>query len=345
MNANCFLRRVLALTVLLALVASVTGAAWMVYPRSGSAPDGVAARDLAVVCFGYVDVEQGVARLGSKQSGRITAILVHEGDEVVAETPLLQIDDAPARSQLQQAETAFQIDQARRDQARLLVQVRETELRLQQSALDAAGNRLATARERVADAEDKLPPGRVRELKDARRDLEVAAEADKLHLVRLQIQAAERDLDQASAAVAARQEQVEQARQAVAECLLKAPFQGSVLRIRARVGELVGPLSPEALVEFCPDQPRLVRVEVPQEFAGRVRLGASCRLVDDYNPAEARSRGTVVRISDWYTHRRSILQEPMQFNDVRTLECLVRPDADHPPLRIGQRMRASIGAE
>ena len=53
-------------------------------------------------------------------------------------------------------------------------------------------------------------------------------------------------------------------------------------------------------------------------------------------------RGQVARISDWYTHRRSILQEPLQLNDVRTLECLIALDSGQPPLRIGQRVLVTL---
>jgi hypothetical protein len=52
--------------------------------------------------------------------------------------------------------------------------------------------------------------------------------------------------------------------------------------------------------------------------------------------------GRVIRVSDWYTHRRSILQEPFQLNDVRTLECLIALDRGQQPLRIGQRVRVTI---
>ena len=55
-------------------------------------------------------------------------------------------------------------------------------------------------------------------------------------------------------------------------------------------------------------------------------------------------RGKVVRLSDWYTHRRSMLQEPLQFNDVRTLECIVQLDPGQSALRIGQRVRVTLGA-
>jgi hypothetical protein len=63
---------------------------------------------------------------------------------------------------------------------------------------------------------------------------------------------------------------------------------------------------------------------------------------DDSN-APAVWRGRVTSLSDWYTQRRSILQEPLQLNDVRTLECLIAVDPDQAPLRIGQRVRVLIG--
>jgi hypothetical protein len=48
-------------------------------------------------------------------------------------------------------------------------------------------------------------------------------------------------------------------------------------------------------------------------------------------------------MSDWYTPRRSIIQEPLQFNDVRTLECIIQLDPDQQMPRIGQRVRVKLG--
>ena len=87
----------------------------------------------------------------------------------------------------------------------------------------------------------------------------------------------------------------------------------------------------------------LIRAEVSQEFAGRIREGQPAWIQDDTDATQA-WRGKVVRVSSWYTHRRSIMQEPLQLNDVRTLECIVAfDDPDPPAVRIGQRMRISIG--
>jgi hypothetical protein len=51
-----------------------------------------------------------------------------------------------------------------------------------------------------------------------------------------------------------------------------------------------------------------------------------------------------VHISDWYTHRRSIVQEPLQFNDVRTLECIIQIDPHAQMPKIGQRVRVMLGS-
>src|SRR5207302_71228 len=94
-------------------------------------------------------------------------------------------------------------------------------------------------------------------------------------------------------------------------------------------------------VLFCPDTPRLVRAEIDQEFASLVAVGQSAVIEDDTQPGIS-WRGTVLRLSDWYTQRRSVVLDPLQFNDVRTIECLISLDGGQVP-RIGQRMRVRIG--
>lgn len=82
--------------------------------------------------------------------------------------------------------------------------------------------------------------------------------------------------------------------------------------------------------------------EVAQESAYRVKIGDVATIHDDSNDSRV-WHGHVTTLSDWFTQRRSVLQEPLQFNDVRTLECLMTLNPDQPPLRIGQRVRVLIG--
>jgi hypothetical protein len=95
------------------------------------------------------------------------------------------------------------------------------------------------------------------------------------------------------------------------------------------------------VVLFCPSLPFIVRAEVEQEFAGRVAVGQKALIQDDATGGGSWT-GQVKSISGWYSHRRSMLLEPLQFNDVRTLECIITLDAGQAPLRIGQRVRVTL---
>src|SRR5262249_40130876 len=82
--------------------------------------------------------------------------------------------------------------------------------------------------------------------------------------------------------------------------------------------------------------------EVEQEFAGRVHVGQEAVIQDD-TTAGPRWHGRVIRRADWYTQRRSVSPEPVQFTDVRTLEIIVDLEPDQAPLSIGQRVRVTLG--
>jgi multidrug resistance efflux pump len=134
---------------------------------------------------------------------------------------------------------------------------------------------------------------------------------------------------------------VEQAEALLAECELKAPADGEVLRLLVAVGDVLSAQPRQPAVVFCPDLPRLVRAEVDQEFAADVRAGQPAVIEDDTQPG-VKWTGRVLRVSDWYTQRRSTSLDPMQFNDVRTIECLVSLEGGPRP-RIGQHVRVRLG--
>jgi multidrug resistance efflux pump len=145
---------------------------------------------------------------------------------------------------------------------------------------------------------------------------------------------------QARALVETRQAQMGQAEHALRQCSLLAPERGQVLRVLVRPGEMLADKAARPAIDFCPDRPRIIRAEVLQERAARLALGQSVLLEDDGDPT-LHWRGKVRRISDWYTRRRSILHDPLEMQDVRTLECIIEPEAGA-PLRIGQKMRVTI---
>jgi HlyD family secretion protein len=353
MNHNSERRRPWWLAAVLALVVIASPVVIHFHPEvwsSTPADTGSEVRAVGkarVVCLGHVDLEEGVTALNPVQPGRVVEVAVREGQKVKAGAVLLRQDDQQARLMVRQTEGELKAACARLAQAQKLPQQHQSELAAQMAALEAARFRLAAARESAQRTRKLLKDGMAGKeeagtAENVVRELEAMLKAEQDKYARLQAEIPNEHVTLAEAEVEARQARLEEARHALSERALCAPADGEVLRLLAAVGDVMGPQTTQAAVLFCPERPRVVRAEVPQEFADRVRVGQAVAIQDDARLVEV-GRGQVTRVSDWYTQRRSIIQEPSVRNDVRTLECIIRIDPGNPPLRIGQRVRVVMG--
>jgi multidrug resistance efflux pump len=336
---------------LVLLLVTGAGATWVLHSRAGDDSGSAKPTDSAshigrAVCVGYVDVERGITPLYPLQPGRVADIPVHEDDAVKAGQVLLRLDDRPANFLLRQAHEDLKTAQLQLTDARKLPAQHAVKLAEQRQAIAAMHHKLAAARHILArkqnlEKNQQIPAEEVEAAAEVVKELEAGEAAEKEKLRELELADPALQIERAEAAVSAKRIQVDQAEYNLDQCSMRAPADGKVLRILVSTGENLGPQPRQPALEFCPAGPRIVRAEVEQEFAGRVALGQSAVVQDDSNTG-ATWRGKVVRLSDWYTHRRSIVQEPLQFNDVRTLECIVRLDPGQPALRIGQRVRVRL---
>jgi multidrug resistance efflux pump len=137
------------------------------------------------------------------------------------------------------------------------------------------------------------------------------------------------------------QVQLSQAHQEVEEHVLKAPTDGTVLRVQAQEGDLVGPTSPRSAVWLLPAGGWVVRAEVAQEFAGRVREGLDVQ-VEDEASAGLLAKGRIAEVSDWFLPRRQFNALPTGVNTGLTLECVIELSEGHGRLRLGQRVRVRV---
>jgi multidrug resistance efflux pump len=308
-------------------------------PNDASLP----ADDTRLVCVGHVDVEDGVVALRPVRSGRLVEVAVRDGQEVRAGDVLLRLDDEAAKISVRQAEANLKAAQLRLTEARRAATELKHDLGLQRALLDVAQFRLAAARHGLTRKQELrqrnlLDEHELKIAEDAVHESEATVEAEQQKLGRMELRDPQTKVAQAEVEVEAKQALLDEARQALSECSLRAPADGEVLRVLVSPG---GVLTSQTALLFCPRQPRIVRAEVPQEFAAAVAVGQTALLEDDSQPGQT-WRGKVVRVSDWFTQRRSVLQEPQQRNDVRTLECIIQPEPDDKPLRIGQRMRVVL---
>ncbi len=297
------------------------------------------------VCFGHVDVKDGLTPLYPTQLGRVVVVHVQEQEVVAKGRPLFAVDARQANELVAQAEADLKAAELQRDQARNLEKQHQIAVLGQQKAYQARveeataeeikariARRQATAKaidEDLALAAEAAALARTR-----------AAEAEEEKLKALMEQKPELEVQRAEQNVLAREARLRAARQGVDECTVRAPVDGMVLRLNVNVGETLGANPQRPALLFCPAGPRYIRAEVLQEFASRVRVDQPAVIEDDTRSGQ-KWQGKVVRLSDWYSHRRSMLLEPLEYNDVRTLEALIEIDPAT-PLRIGQRVRVTL---
>jgi multidrug resistance efflux pump len=292
-------------------------------------------------------VEPGVTALYPVRPGRVTDVLVHEDDSVKAGTVLFRIDDRPAKFLVRQAQEDVKAAELQLADARKLPEQHALKIAQQQQAVLATQHRLSAARHllehsRNLQKRELAPPEEVEAGADRVKELEAAQAAENAKLRELKLLDPAAQVERAEADVRAKRARLEEAQYALEECAVKAPVDGKVLRLLIGVGDVLSTQPRQPAVQFCPAGPRIVRAEVEQEFANRVEKGQVAQIQDD-SSAGPSWHGKVVRLSDWYTHRRSMLQEPLQFNDVRTLECIVQLDPGQPTPRVGQRVRVTLG--
>jgi multidrug resistance efflux pump len=305
---------------------------------------------LRAVAIAFVDIEDGIRNLYPIQSGRVVALPVKEGVEVSEGTPLLKIDDSLPSLKQQQAQIALDCARERLAQAKQLLKQHKLQIKAAKAVVDAAKSKKAAAQAQ-ADKAERFDRERrmgssaedVNAAKGLVREAEAGIRAAQAKLEAMEAMEPEAAVRLADLDVKAKEKQLDEAKLGVKECTVLAPCKGKVLRTLARIGEVLGSNPKQPALEFCPAGERIVRAEVEQEFAYQVSIGQKARITDDARSNSAEWTGSVKRISDWYTQRRSPVQEPMQFNDVRTMEVIIRLDGDGKgALRIGQRVRVEL---
>ena len=309
-------------------------------PPSGDGYEGV-------VCFGTVDLELGAASLYPLQPGRVAEVLVAENQEVIQGAELLRLEDGIARSRLAEAEAAVELAQLQLRHARKQPELHRRRIAHQQAVLDAMNSRVAAAR-RVGDREEKLAKSATiaesdRFISDEKiRELEALERAEIQQLAELEAQDVQVEVEHAKYELNAAESRREQARLTLSECRVRAPRRGTVLRILVGPGDVVGGQPGQPAVLFAADGPQVIRATVEQEFASRVKEGMSALVRDDANPT-ASWRGRIGRVAGWYNQRRTVLHDPSQLSDVRTLESVIILEPGQPRLRLGQSVRIFIG--
>lgn len=270
------------------VVVLAAGGAWLAL-RPGSSAAGVLAAS------GTVEARE--AALGFQLGGRIAEVLVREGDVVDAGDVLARLDATELDARLAAAEA--QLAAARALLSELERGARPEEVAQARSTAEAARRRMeesARALERTRLLYDGGAVSR-----------EALDQAETAHAV------AVAQYDQASEALAMiergpRQERVEAQRAAVRQAeaavaqvaalkeqaTIVAPFSGVVTVRHREPGEVVGAGVP--VVTLMDPNDRWVRIYVPEDAVGRVRIGQPARITSDAY-RDRRYEGVVVYVA------------------------------------------------
>lgn len=327
------------------------GAGYWYLGRAAPAPAVVApAERLDVYCSGRVDAAGQVVALEPAAPGRVAAVRVAEGDAVLRDQVLLELDSAVADYRVAQAESALALAEIAVAQAGRALERFPNQLAARAAAAKAARFRVEAAEQSLAQrkvaAQSAAPLGAA-ELAGLEAQIGALAELETAERAGLaDVQSMRPDLAAQVAAAEAKRAaataELASARRAKADCTLRAPAAGVVLRLQATAGGLVSPGSPVPPLVFAPAGPYVVRAEVDQEAAPGVVEGAAVEVRDENRPDGPLWRGTVKSLAGWVAQRRTPVLEPGEINDVRTVECVVALAPGGARLWIGQRMRVRI---
>jgi multidrug resistance efflux pump len=337
---------VFTVLAVLLLVGPLGFAGWYFYRDKPEDKPPVRGEDLDVVCTGRVDAPGTVISLEPALAGRVVEVCVEEGAAVSDGQPILKLDDATARNRLQQAEAAVKAATVDRDRAKLDVERFPKQLEAREAVVNAAGEQVTAAKKnlevrKALSGLQKPGEAEVAALEASIRQMEELKKAEELQLADLRKMQPKLLVDAAEARLLAAEADRDLARKAMDECVITAPGPGRVLRLAASKGGVLVPGGFTPAVVFAPAGKLVLRAEVDQEFLGRVKPGQTVTAEDDSRPDSPQWTGRVRSIARWVAQKRSLILDPGEVNDVRTLECVIDLDSED-GLVIGQRMRARI---
>jgi multidrug resistance efflux pump len=301
-----------------------------------------------VLCWGYFDVDVGVAKINPRQFGKITYV-ARENTSVKKGEPLLRVDKKLAELKVDEAQADVNAGIQQVALANQLTRLYELQREEQQAAVNALGlekKKLEAKRdsELLLLANDKPRHDKVVELYEFALDqLAEKKKAEVAKLEQVKLQNADLKIFQAKADLEAKNVRLNQAKELRNQFEEPAPSDGIVLRVYVHEGETLGPIPMNTpALEFLPKGETIVKAEVLQEWGRFIdeKKHQEVEIEDDtyHGPSW---KGTVKSVSKWYAPPRSTVIEPFRLNDVRTLEVIISVEGAT-GMRNGQRVRAKI---
>ena len=299
-------------------------------PAGGSDLQATRSQGNWVAGLGIVEPADRETKVAANATGRIAAILVHEGQTVAKGDALARLDDETEQAALLAAEGDVSVAQA--EYRRLVIGSRKEDI--DAAVAEASAQRIRTdqIRRALERTEALAVSGALSaaQLDDARHELDSAkATLAVVDARKRAVLAGTRqdDLVVSQAHVQAARSRADQARLVLAQRTVRSPVVGTILQIKARAGEYYSPQNPnqEAILLMGDLQKLRVRVDVDERDIGAVSVGAAAHVTADAYPGRTFA-GKVVEVGQRLGRKNIRTDDPIERIDTKILETVIELD-------------------
>lgn len=323
------------------LTPQLSGSAQQLTSGNAQAADTSLTRPVwAASATGRVEPKEGEVRISAEVPSRIAEVIAKTNDQVTTGQLLVKLDSDDLLPKLAAAQSEAEVRIRERDEEPA------TGIALDRRKAEDAINASEQARFRAQDAFD-----------EAVRQSKTAGDANAVTAARETLTKADKTLaeDRAAlesvlaksglplptrleSALSIARTDVKQVENAIERTRVRAPYDGTVLNVWAKVGEMAAPSADSALLLFGDVSALRVRAEVEERDVTRIRVGQRVVVRADAFP-DKDFEGVVTQIAPALGSPRITSRGPRRPNDVEVLEVLISLDGA-PPLLTGMRVDA-----
>jgi HlyD family secretion protein len=301
----------------------------------------VAPAQWAASATGRVEPKDGEVRIASQTPGRIVEVLARTNDVVKSGDLLARLDDQEIYVKLAAALAEVGVREREREEEK--VTGLALDRRNAEDAVAAAERALFSARETFDNALRAFKAnGGSAEVVNVERakvaDALAKVDADRKALAALNAKPDMPLHQRLESSLATARAELTSTEIALERTRIRAPGDGTVLNMIAKVGETAVPSPESSLLVFGDLTSLRLRAEVEERDAAKVRVGQKVIVKADAFP-DQEFEGSVTSISQSLGQPRIATRGPRRPNDVEVVEVMVALDGN-PPLFTGMRVDA-----
>ena len=258
-----------------------------------------------VVGVGKVEPENEIISLASATGGVVKEIYRNDGDSIKKDEPLVRLDDELELIRVSQLRSQYISQKSQIDIDNLTLQESETRLANRKKLLESVISLASKGAETKQNLDDLETEVTTLSLNVEKERASVALSASRLREIAEQVRYAEAE---------------------AGEKILRSPYDGVLLELQIEKGSAINQF--ETFAEVAPSGPMIVRTEVDELFAGRLREGleADIRFVGSDSVV---AKGKVIFVSPYLKKKSLFSQKANEQEDRLVREVRIKLEGEN----------------